>query len=90
MSDFDFTPYVEVQQVRIGLVNAYLRHGYKLLGLAGYAQSASHGEQPKEENRGNPQMYYTRRGTLYIVGRTAEVSPWEPPTKIARDQEAQP
>lgn len=89
MPDMDLTPYVEVQQVRLTDVNKYLKHGYALLGFNPYAQSAVHGEV-KKGGSVNPHMYYTRRGVLYIVGRTAEVDSWSPDSQDKNNQEAAP
>ena len=80
MTDTDLTPYVEVQQVRMGQVNEYLQHGYVLLGFVNFAQSATHGDV-KPGTPSHPSMFYTRRGLAYIVGRTAQTASWAPTAK---------
>jgi len=63
---------VEVREVTRRDVNGYLERGYELLCIQGTSQAVKYPE-------GNQGGYYIRRRLAYVVGRSAEVEPWEVP-----------
>lgn len=66
----DMAEYVEIAEATgPDACNAYLRHGYHLIGAQGVSGSATHKDT---------KTYYVRRRVHYIMGRTADVEHYEP------------
>jgi hypothetical protein len=57
---------VEIVECRLKQANELLAHGYKLLGIYAVSGPAVHQET---------KSFYTRRTMVYVLGRSASVSP---------------
>ena len=65
----EYSEVVEVVETRLGLVNSFLGHGYKLLAI----QSVS-----KPEAGPDGKGLFVPRRIQYVLGRSAAVPAWKP------------
>lgn len=76
MRSVDYSAIAEVVEAGKRRANAYLEHGYTLLGVYPFASLQHKG-----------QTDFVQKSVFYVLGRTADVEPWAPePEKPAGAQ----